>query len=641
MNRDDAPLEEPYSIIPFRWPIDATVSVPGSKSYTNRYLIIAALADGRSTLRGALLSDDTEAMIDCLRSLGIAVRFEDFARSLEVEGCGGRIPITSATLDVRQSGTTARFVTPLVALAKGHFRIDGDAQMRARPMGDLVDALGQIGARVEGTHLPLDVDAAVVRKGGPVQLPGNVSSQFLSGLLLSAPAFPEGLDIELTTELVSQSYVELTIDAMAKAGVTVERDGPVFSVAPQTYRAGAFSIEPDASAASYFFAAAAIAGGRVRVEGLSRRSLQGDVGLVDRLAEMGCDITDLDTAIEVRREPGLPLHGIDTDMGDCSDVAQTLACVAPFATGPTQVTGIGFIRHKETDRVASVVTELQRCGVEASEHADGYMIRPSLLTPAVVETYRDHRMAMAFSLLGLRASGISIAGPSCVAKTFPDYWSVLESIRPMRAIAIDGVLGSGKTTVARALATRTGLDYLDTGAMYRCIGLAWLRSGVALEMAPELARTMLIDVGERITLDGEDVSDVIRHPDVSRAASQVATVPEVRSALVAQQREWARRHGGGVLEGRDIATVVLPKAPVKVFLTASVDERARRRHAESPGQSLKTIAEDLEWRDRNDSTRAVDPLQVAMGAVVLDTTGMSIADVVDRIVALVPWTLAS
>ena len=625
-----------YEVVPFRWPLDATVRVPGSKSYTNRYLIIAALAPGRSTLEGVLFSDDTEAMIDCVRALGVAVRVDRAARVVEVDGSGGQFRC-DATLNVGQSGTTARFITPLVTVGTGRYTIDGDPQMRARPMGDLIDALRQLGARVEGGSLPLVVNGGVGAVSGAVRLSGNVSSQFLSGLLLSAPAFSGGMEIELTTDLVSSSYVDLTVSAMAAAGVVVEREGRFFSVAQQSYTPGTFAIEPDASAASYLFAAAAVVGGRVRVEGLGRHSKQGDVAFVERLAAMGCEVGGYDDAIEVYRDPDVALCGIDTNMGDCSDVAPTLACVAPFATTPTRVTGIGFSRQKETDRVTNVVTELRRCGVKAIEEADGYVVHPGTPKSATVETYRDHRMAMAFAVLGIGSEGIRIADPTCVAKTFPDFWKTLEGLRILRAIAIDGVLGSGKTTVARALAERTGLAYLDTGAMYRCVGLAWLRGGGFLEDSGRFASGLRFDISDRVMLEDEDVTELIRTPEVSKAASQVATVASVREALVAQQRAWAMRRGGGVLEGRDIATVVLPGAPVKVFLTASAEERARRRHSEAPGQSLDAVTADLVWRDHNDSNREVDPLQVAVGAVVIDTTGMTVNDVVARIVSLVPW----
>ena len=431
--------------------------------------------------------------------------------------------------------------------------------------------------------------------------------------------------------------MDLTLDAMAAAGVHVVRHADKFVVPHSVYRAGDYSIEADASAASYFFAAAAIAGGRVSVEGLGGDSKQGDLRFVDILAEMGCTVTKSSDRIEFARDPAEPLRGVTVDMGDCSDVAQTLACVAPFADGPTTISGIGFVRSKETDRIGSVVTELRRCGIDARERTDGYEVLPGRPASALVQTYGDHRMAMSFALLGLRTSGIRISDPDCVAKTFPGYWDALESIRPLRAIAIDGVLGSGKTTVAKAVAARLHLEYLDTGAMYRSVGLACVRRGWPLERAGELAASVAIDVGERVTLDGEDVTDAIRTPEASRAASAVATQQPVRRALVEQQRAWARRRGGGVLEGRDIATVVLPNAPVKVYLTASVEERARRRQLQHPEEAIETVMDDLLWRDHNDLTREVDPLQIAAGATVVDTTGLSIGEVVEAVVELVPW----
>jgi len=397
-------------------PIDVTVELPGSKSITNRALICAALARQPSTLTGALVADDTDAMIIALRRLGTRV---------EVDGT--TISVTrrrwseAATLDARLSGTTARFLLPLLALGSGTYRLDGAAPLRARPMGPSLDALRSLGARITGDALPVEVRGPVL--GGTVEVAGDESSQFLSGLLLAGAAMARGLRIELTTPLVSKPYVELTTDVMRSFGASVEGLHVAFS----GYSGQHYAIEPDASAASYFFAAAVITGGRVRVEGLGRASKQGDVAFVEVLERMGAAVTWEDDAITVRGTG--TLRGVDVDMRDMSDTAQTLAAVAAFADSPTRITGIGFIRRKETDRIGNTVAELRKLGIEAREEADGFVVRPGSPMPGQVDTYDDHRMAMSFALLGLRVSGIEIADPDCVGKTFPEFWSTLESLR--------------------------------------------------------------------------------------------------------------------------------------------------------------------------------------------------------------------
>ena len=407
-------------IEPLDGPLDADVVLPGSKSITNRALVCAALADGTSELRGALRADDTEAMVGCLAALGARI-----TPDWRVHGTGARLRPGPVTVDARMSGTTARFVAPLLALGEGEYRLVGHPQLAARPMGSTFDALRTLGVTVEGARLPAVVTAPGGVDGGRIPLPGDVSSQFLSGLLMAAPLMRRGLSIELTTALVSRPYVEMTTTVMAAFGV--DTDG--FTVAPQRYGATTFEVEPDASAASYFFAAAAICGGRVRVRGLDRTSVQGDVAFVDALASMGADVRDGDGWIEVAGTG--ELHGIDVDLADLSDTAPTLAVVAACASSPTRVSGIGFIRGKETDRIAAVVAELRRCGVDADEEPDGFVVRPSPGGPraATIETYEDHRMAMSFAVLGLRVPGIVLDDPGCVAKTFPSFFEVLDSLR--------------------------------------------------------------------------------------------------------------------------------------------------------------------------------------------------------------------
>ncbi|QGG97057.1 3-phosphoshikimate 1-carboxyvinyltransferase [Actinomarinicola tropica] len=418
---------------PLERPPDVTVTVPGSKSFTNRALVLAALADGTSTLHGALVADDTEAMAAALEQLGVGIERHDGGRRLVVHGLGGRLPAGPLRIDARLSGTTARFLLPVLALGSGPYVLDGRAPLRRRPMGPTVDALRALGAEVDDGaetgpgHLPVTVRGLGTR-GGATAVPADLSSQFVSGLLLAAPAMPEGLDLTMLGAAVSRPYLTMTTATMAAFGVEVERPSPDrFVVAPASYRATAYGVEPDASAASYFLAAAALTGGRVRVAGLGAGSLQGDIRVVAVLEQMGAEVELADDSVEVRGTG--QLRGVDVDLADLPDMAQTIAVVAAFADGPTTVRGVELIRHHETDRIAAVVAELRRCGLTVHERRDGFTIEPGPLRPARIETYDDHRMAMSFALLGLRAPGIEIADPGCVAKTFPDYFATLDQLR--------------------------------------------------------------------------------------------------------------------------------------------------------------------------------------------------------------------
>lgn len=426
MNAADGLVPDPYPVRRLASPVDADVVVPGSKSITNRALVCAALADGESRLDGALFADDTWAMIDALRAIGIDVRADEPAGTLVVAGCRGQIPDHAAEFSVNQSGTSARFLAPLVALGRSPVTIDAHQQMRGRPMDDLFSSLQALGASVDALGQPGYLPARVCGpiSGGTVALPGDATSQFVSGLMLTGAAV--GLQVELTTEPVSRPYLEMTAAVMKAFGAAVETPTDRCWIVGGGYRGGPYQVEPDASAASYFFAAAAITGGRVRVHGLTAASLQGDVGFVDVLARMGCTVRSDHDSIEVS---GRARHGVQVDLADLSDVAPTLAVVAALADSPTEVSGIGFIRRKESDRLAGPVTELRRAGVDAEETDDGFVIRPGgALTGASFSTYDDHRMAMAFALLGLVVDGVSVRDPGCVRKTFPNYFSVLEGL---------------------------------------------------------------------------------------------------------------------------------------------------------------------------------------------------------------------
>lgn len=420
---------QPLEIVPVQRPLSGRVRPPGSKSITNRALILAALAAGRSRLRGVLESVDTRVMIESLRKLGIPIEVDSASRTLEIEGSGKGFPATQADLYCENSGTSIRFLTALCATGRGTFRLDGNERMRQRPIAPLVDALAGVGVEIQcagdGGCPPVQMRASGLH-GGQMQVAGSLSSQYLSGLLMVAPAASAPTTIEVTGELVSRPYVEMTLRMMSDFGArTVEPRPNHFRVEAESYRGRTYDIEPDASAASYFFAAAAITGGTVTVEGLNRDALQGDVRFAEVLEKMGCEVEWGAHEITVT---GAPLTGIDVDMNDISDTAQTLACVAPFATGATRIRNVAHMRLKETDRVSAVVTELRRTGLEVEEHDDGMTIHPGSILPATIKTYDDHRMAMSFSLLGLRAPGIQIADPGCTAKTYPNYFQDLEML---------------------------------------------------------------------------------------------------------------------------------------------------------------------------------------------------------------------
>lgn len=427
-----ASLPDPLAVLPAPGLLDADVRVPGSKSVTNRALVCAALADGRSTLRGALFADDTAAMLSVLGSLGIEVQANAGAGVIIVEGTGGRPAATDERIDVRQSGTTARFAVPMLALGERSYRVTAHEQMQARPMDATFDALTTLGAGIEPQartgHLPVTVAGGGLRSG-VIRVPGDVSSQFLSGLLLIGPCLPDGLVIKVTGTLVSRPYVELTVSVMEAFGAVVETpNASTFAVQSGGYRGTDYDVEPDASAASYPLAAAAMVGGRVRVLGLTDTARQGDTAFAGVLAGMGASLTSDIQGTEIRAERGV-LRGGTFDLTHFSDTAQTLAVVATCAREPVTVTGIGFIRRKEIDRITAVATELRRGGIEVRVDDDGWTITPGPARPAVIQTSEDHRMAMSFALLGLVAPGIEIAGPTCVAKTFPGYWHLLDDLR--------------------------------------------------------------------------------------------------------------------------------------------------------------------------------------------------------------------
>lgn len=430
MTRDFLMLSR-LPVEPVTHPLQAEVSVPGSKSLTNRALLVAALAQGWTRLSNALFSDDSLYFAQALQVLGFDVQLDPDRCGVAVCGLGGQVPSAHAELFVGNAGTATRFLSAFLTLGRGEYVLDGDQRMRERPIGDLIEALAGLGATISSASgsPPVRIHASGLR-GGKTRVAGDISSQFLSALLMVAPYAEEPVEITVIGRLNSRPYVDMTLSVMSDFGVEVKReDYDRFVIPAARYQAPeTYAIEADASAASYFFAAPAICGGKVRVKGIRRASRQGDIAFLDVLQEMGCIVKEDGDSIEVTDTGSL--RGVDVDMRDLSDTAQTLAVVAPFASSPTRIRGIASSRLKETDRVHAVCTELRRLGVRADEHPDGMTVHPCrVMQPAAICTYNDHRMAMAFALIGLRNPGVVIENPGCVSKTFPSFFQVLDTLR--------------------------------------------------------------------------------------------------------------------------------------------------------------------------------------------------------------------
>ncbi len=631
-----------------------TVRLPGSKSISNRVLLLAALAEGDTLVEDLLDSDDTRVMRNALLALGVSV--EEEGAALRVLGCAGRFPRLQADLFVGNSGLSIRTLVPAIVAslsgcgdAKAEVRLSGVPRMHERPIGDLVDGLKQLGAQVvwlgqEG-YPPLALQPAQLA-AERVSVRGSVSSQFLTGLLQAAPlvARDKPLTIDVEGELISRPYVEITLNLMERFGVVVQRDGwSRFVVQPgQRYVSpGRIAVEGDASTASYFLAAGALGGGPVRVVGAGKRSIQGDVKFADALAVMGAEVVWGEDWIEARAPASGRLKAFDLDLNHIPDAAMTLSVAALFADGPSTLRNIGSWRVKETDRIAAMAAELRKLGATVEEFPESLRVTPpARLHAAVIDTYDDHRVAMCFSLATLGGPYVRINDPMCVKKTFPEYFQTFAGIAtPVPVVAIDGPSASGKGTVAAQVARLLGFDHLDSGALYRIVALAAQRQGLALDAEAALAA---LAAGlparfenERVLLDGLDVTDEIRSEACSAGASRVAALPAVRDALFARQRAF-RRGNGLVAEGRDMGSVVFPDAALKIFLTASVEARSERRYKQLIGKgmtaSMDDLLRDLHERDARDSQRPVAPLKRGEDAVLLDTSGMTVQQAVDFVV---------
>lgn len=648
----------PFLDLPPLLSAHGTVRLPGSKSISNRMLLLAALSDGVTEIRDLLLSDDTERMLDGLRTLGVAVEPVG-SHAYRIQGCAGNFPNKKAALFLGNAGTAFRPLTAVLALAGGEYQLSGVPRMHERPIADLVGALRGLGANI--TYLgaegfpPLGIGPAAIRSAGKVSVRGDVSSQFLTALLMAAPLAQQDMVIKVEGELISKPYIEITLNMMAQFGVRVEsNDWISFTVRDGSrYKSpGVVFVEGDASSASYFLAAGAIGGGPVRVEGVGKNSIQGDVRFAEALQAMGAQVEFGEnwigaTAPAKHGSTRSKLRGIDLDCNHIPDAAMTLAVCALFAEGTTTLRNIASWRVKETDRIHAMAIELRKVGATVEEGADFIRITPpAKILHAVIDTYDDHRMAMCFSLAAFGGTGLRINDPQCAAKTFPDYFArFAEVVQPVPVIAIDGPSASGKGTVAQQVAQALGFHYLDSGALYRLLALAAQKQGIALSAEAQLAK---LAAGMQIRFEGADiwldevlVGQELRSEQTAAAASTVAAFPAVRAALLDKQHAF-RRAPGLVADGRDMASVVFPDAKVKIFLTASADARAERRYKQLMGNGLglmgkemdaiiSNLLQEIRVRDERDVQRSVAPLQQAEGASLLDTTNLTIAQAVQTV----------
>lgn len=426
-----------YKVQKLNAPVDWFVEVPGSKSMTNRALLIAALADGTTTLKGVLFSEDSRNFLDSLKSLGFQVDIDEDTKTVTVEGLNGRIPVTAGEINVGSAGTAARFLTAMLAITEGTFVINASEQMKKRPMKPLFQVLAQLGAEIvylekEG-FLPVRItgigEKQLEKKMYHVKIDISESTQFLSALMLVSPMIKQGLCIEVTSARKDGAYIRITRKMMEQFGAVVNFDGEKYSIKSGTsYTAGCYQIEPDVSAACYFYAAAALTGGRTIVKNVTWKCMQGDLKFLELLSQMGCTVVDTSNGIEIKGNTSGKLKGITVDMKDFSDQTMTLAALAPFADNIVRIENIGHIRLQESDRIHAIVTELTRLGISCEEEQDVITIHRGTPQPAVIQTYDDHRMAMAFALIGLRTEGIEISNPLCCRKTFENYFDVFDKL---------------------------------------------------------------------------------------------------------------------------------------------------------------------------------------------------------------------
>lgn len=642
------------------------VLLPGSKSISNRVLLLSALSLGTTTVYDLLASDDTRVMLDGLRQIGCEV--EESGSTVRITGLGGRKPMSPCSLFMGNAGTAMRPLTAALALLGGEFELSGVPRMHERPIGDLVDALRQLGCHIDYLGNPGYPPLRIAHSNGvpalalnqPIQVRGDVSSQFLTALLMALPlvATQTAVHIEVVGELISKPYIAITLQLLARFGIQVHHDNWQRFTIPagsQYQSPGSIYVEADASSASYFIALGAIASSAeasnsIKIQGVGLDSIQGDIRFVEAAQAMGAKVTGGPNWLEVQRG-AWPLKAIDLDCNHIPDAAMTLAVMALYATGTTTLRNIASWRVKETDRIAAMANELRKLGATVQEGADYIQITPPASAEhwkaASIHTYDDHRVAMCFSLATFNPAQlpVRIEDPKCVAKTFPDYFEAFLGTAVLPAqripvICIDGPTASGKGTVAAEVAKRLGYHFLDSGAMYRITAYAALQAGLVIDPAHETAIAQLAKSlpvrfdGGRVYLGNEDVTDAIRTEEAGMNASRVSALPSVRTALVDLQHGF-QRLPGLVADGRDMGTVIFPDAPLKVFLTASAACRAERRYKQliSKGfqANIEDLRADLEARDARDSSRSVAPLKPAQDALVLDNSTLTIEQAVNQV----------
>lgn len=638
------------------------VRLPGSKSISNRVLLLAALSHGTTVVRDVLASDDTAVMLAALLQLGCTV--EKNGNTVYIGGLGGKLVNKKARLFMGNAGTAMRPLTAALALLGGEIELSGVARMHERPIGDLVDALRQLGCQIvylgnQGfPPLQLRPPTGPLNLSAPIQVRGDVSSQFLTALLMSLPLVAtHDIRIDVVGQLISRPYIAITLNLLRRFGIEVQRplgadnwQQFVIPAGSQYRTPGEIHVEGDASSASYFIALGSIsacAAGQkgIEISGVGADSIQGDIGFLDAVRRMGAEVSAGPNSLRISRGTW-PLKAIDLDCNHIPDAAMTLAVMALYATGTTVLRNIASWRVKETDRIAAMACELRKLGASVEEGADFLKITPpAQWKTSAIHTYDDHRVAMCFSLAAFNPARlpIRIVDPKCVAKTFPDYFETLFAVTAARTgdipvICIDGPTASGKGTLAALTAHRLGYHYLDSGALYRLGAHAAIQAGISLDDADavaDIARVLPVRFREsRVFLDHIDVSEEIRTEAAGMAASQVSAHAQVRLALMELQRSF-RTLPGLVADGRDMGTVVFPDASLKIYLTASVQHRAERRHKQlilkgNPA-TLDSIQQDLEARDARDMSRQAAPLKPAGDALLLDNSDLSIELSVDQV----------
>ena len=643
------------------------VSLPGSKSISNRVLLLAALSEGTTDIHDLLASDDTHVMLDALRQLGCAVE-PIGAQSVRITGLGGQTPRSPAQLFLGNAGTAMRPLTAALALLGGEFELSGVARMHERPIGDLVDALRQLGCRIDylgqAGYPPLRIAQAeglpALALDAPIQVRGDVSSQFLTALLMALPLVARTQDvvIEVVGELISKPYIHITLELLARFGIRVAHEQWQRFVIPAgcQYRSpGQIHVEADASSASYFIALGALCTSLtgqngIKIQGVGLDSIQGDIRFVEAARAMGAEIEGGPNWLHVQRG-AWPLRAIDLDCNHIPDAAMTLAVMALYADGPCTLRNIASWRVKETDRIAAMATEARKLGAQVEEGPDFIRVHPlphpEQWRTASIHTYDDHRIAMCFSLAAFNPARlpVRIEEPQCVAKTFPDYFETLFTVAQtapehVPVLCIDGPTASGKGTVAAAVARQLGFGFLDSGALYRVTALATLQAGIAIdadneEQIAEIARTLPVRFeGASIWLGTQDVTQTIRSEEIGINASCISSLPQVRAALVDLQHHFAKVPGL-VADGRDMGSVIFPQARLKVFMTASAACRAQRRYeqliAKGIAANIDALRADLEARDARDRSRSASPLVAAQDALLLDNSALTVDETVAQV----------